>query len=76
MSASEESREYHAKDAVSPAVKATLTTGFAGLLMASIQATLTKTNVGALGAFTHYGATVATFGTAAPITLHSIRYLT
>ena len=53
---------YHRKDAIGPAVTATTITGAAGLFIASVQATLTKTNIGALGTFTRYGTTVATFG--------------
>lgn len=58
-----EQPQYHPKDAVTPAVKDASITGAAGLLVASIQSTLTKRNIGALGPITHYGGTIATFGT-------------
>lgn len=54
---------FHRKDAIGPAVRATGITGGAGLFVASVQATLTKQNIGALGTFTRYGPTIATFGT-------------
>lgn len=63
---SEGHREYHRKDAIGPTVKAIGVTGSAGIFVASIQATLTRQNIGALGAFTRYGTTIATFGTLAP----------
>jgi len=59
-----EQPQYHPKDAITPAVKDAGITGAAGLLVASIQSTLTKRNIGALGPITHYGGTIATFGTA------------
>ena len=58
-----EEEDYHAKDAIAPAVKSAGITGFAGVFVASIQATLTRRNIGALGTFTHYGGTIATFST-------------
>ena len=58
---SHEEEEYYPKDAITPAVKAAGITGFAGTFVASIQATLTRRNIGALGTFTHYGGTIATF---------------
>ena len=58
---SHDEEDYHPVDAIAPAVKAAATTGVAGLFIASIQSTLTKRNIGALGAFTHYGGTIATF---------------
>lgn len=54
--------DFHRKDAIGPSVKATGITGAAGIFVASVQATLTKRNIGALGVVTRYGATVATFG--------------
>lgn len=59
----EEKEAYHPKDAIAPALKATGITGTGGLFVASVQATLTRHNIGALGTFTHYGGTIAVFGT-------------
>nr|POF08258.1 nadh-ubiquinone oxidoreductase 21.3 kda subunit [Quercus suber] len=53
--------QYHPKDAIGGAVKATLVTGTAGLFVSTIQNTLTKQNVGAFGVFTRSGSTVAVF---------------
>lgn len=58
---SQDEEGYHPVDAITPTVKSAGITGFAGLFIASIQSTLTKRNIGALGAFTHYGGTIATF---------------
>lgn len=54
--------EYHPKDAIGGAVKATAITGSAGLFVSAIQNTLTKQNVGALSVFTRTGGTIAVFG--------------
>lgn len=53
--------QYHTVDALSPAIKATTITGSAGIMVAAVQATLTRQNIGALGAFTRYGPTIAVF---------------
>ncbi|KAK4611575.1 NADH-ubiquinone oxidoreductase [Fulvia fulva] len=53
--------EYHPKDAIGAAIKATLVTGGAGTFISTIQNTLTKQNVGAFGIFTRSGTTIATF---------------
>lgn len=57
-----EDHPFHRKDAIAPAIKAIGITGGAGLFIASVQATLTRQNIGAFGAVTRYGPTVATFG--------------
>ena len=65
-----EDETYHHVDAITPAIKGTGITGTAGLLIAATQATLTKQNIGVLGAFTRYGGTIATFGAYQPRLLH------
>lgn len=62
--------QFHPSDAVTPAIKATGITGFAGLFVASVQATLTRRNIGALGTFTHFSPTITTFGAAVPNRSH------
>lgn len=57
-------QEYEAQDAVTPAIRSTGYLGTAGLFVASIQATMTKRNIGFFGTFTRYGSTIATFGKA------------
>nr|OQO20503.1 hypothetical protein B0A51_13264 [Rachicladosporium sp. CCFEE 5018] len=57
----EQAVQYHPKDAIGSAVKATLVTGSAGLFISTIQNTLTKQNVGAFGVFTRTGGTFAVF---------------
>ncbi|KAI7188578.1 hypothetical protein KC363_g5382 [Hortaea werneckii] len=52
---------YQPKDAVGSAIKATSVTAAAGAFISTIQNTLTRQNVGALGAFTRFGGTTATF---------------
>src|ERR1700710_1489021 len=46
---------YHPKDAIGGAVKATAVTAAAGVFISTIQNTLTRHNVGAMGAFTRFG---------------------
>lgn len=53
---------YQPKDAIGAAIKATAVTGAAGAFMSTIQNTLTRQNVGAMGAFTRFGGTTAVFG--------------
>jgi hypothetical protein len=53
---------FHPKDAISYTISTTLTVGGAGALMAAIQNTLTRQNVGAMGFLTRFGGTTATFG--------------
>jgi len=56
--------EYTSKDAIGPALRGVGVVGAAGLFVASIQATLTRQNIGALSPITHYGGTIAIFGIA------------
>jgi hypothetical protein len=60
----DEEPAYIPKDAVQSAIKATLIAGSAGLLFASVQNTLTRQNIGAMGVFTRFGGTVGLFGMA------------
>merc|ERR1719284_1482006 len=53
--------DYHPKDAVGSAIKATLVTGGAGAFISTVQNTLTKQNVGAFGIFTRTGGTIGIF---------------
>ncbi|EME77968.1 uncharacterized protein MYCFIDRAFT_33688 [Pseudocercospora fijiensis CIRAD86] len=59
--AEQEEHQYHPKDAIGETIRATLATGGAGLFVSSIQNTLKKQNVGALGVFTRTGGTIAAF---------------
>ena len=54
---------YHPQDAIENTVSSGLRVGGAGLLLAAVQNTLTRENIGAFGVFTRYGGTVALFGT-------------
>lgn len=56
-----EEEQFHRKDAIAPAINSAAITGCAGLFIASVQATLTRQNIGAFGTFTRYGPTIATF---------------
>ena len=51
------------KDAISTTLSAAKLTGGAGLLVAAVQNTLLRENIGAFGVFTRFGSTVALFGT-------------
>lgn len=62
MSRSHGDQPYHAQDALTPAIRGAGVTGAAGLFVASVQATLTRQNIGALSPFTRYGGTIAVFG--------------
>jgi len=62
MSRDHGDQPYHAQDAIGPAFRGAGVTGAAGLFVASIQATLTRQNIGAFSPFTHYGGTIAIFG--------------
>ncbi|KAF2717640.1 hypothetical protein K431DRAFT_341203 [Polychaeton citri CBS 116435] len=53
--------DYHPKDAIGATVEASLITGSAGFFISTIQNTLTRQNVGALGVLTRTGGTVAVF---------------
>ncbi|GAB7363301.1 hypothetical protein MBLNU230_g3582t1 [Neophaeotheca triangularis] len=52
---------YMPKDAIAGTLKATLATGTAGVLISSVQNTLTKQNVGAFGVVTRTGGTIGVF---------------
>ena len=54
--------DYHPKDALGAAVKATAVTGAAGLFISTVQNTLYRHNVGAFGAFSRFGGTTAVYG--------------
>jgi hypothetical protein len=54
---------YHPKDAIGESSRAGFKTGIVGAMFSGIQATLTKQNIGAFGAVTKYGGTMAMFGT-------------
>lgn len=58
----EEEPTYVPKDAIRESVKSTMILGAAGTLLAAAQNTLARRNYGAWGMFTHFGATVAVFG--------------
>jgi hypothetical protein len=53
---------YHPKDAIKSAATSGFQVGTVGAMFAGIQATLTKQNIGALGAVTKYGGVIAMFG--------------
>jgi hypothetical protein len=53
---------YHPKDAIGESSRAAFKTGVIGAMFSGIQATLTKQNIGAFGAVTKYGGTMAMFG--------------
>jgi len=52
---------YYPKDAISESVRSAKFTGSAGLLLAAVQNTLARENVGAFGVFTRFGGTIALF---------------
>ena len=54
---------YEPKDALAQSVRSATFTGSAGLLLAAVQNTLLRENVGAFGVFTRFGGTIALFGT-------------
>src|SRR5437763_5518203 len=53
---------YEPKDAIAQSVRSATFTGSAGLLLAAVQNTLSRENVGAFGVFTKFGGTIALFG--------------
>lgn len=53
---------YQPKDAIGATIKATMITTGAGAFISTIQNTLTKQNVGAMGIFSRTGSTIAVFG--------------
>src|SRR5947209_19108759 len=54
---------YEPKDAIAQSVRSATFTGSAGLLLAAVQNTLLRENVGAFGVFSRFGGTIALFGT-------------
>jgi len=52
---------YHPKDAIAESFRSAKFTGAAGLLLAAVQNTLARENVGAFGVFTKFGGTIALF---------------
>ncbi|KAG8629759.1 hypothetical protein KVT40_001378 [Elsinoe batatas] len=54
--------QYHPKDAIGSAVKATMITSGAGAFVSTIQNTLNRQNIGAMGFVTRTGGTIAVFG--------------
>lgn len=62
MAHHEDDHSYHAKDAISAAMKATMLTGGVGLFASAVQNTLTRQNVGPLGIFIRGGGTIGVFG--------------
>ncbi|CAG7919796.1 unnamed protein product [Penicillium olsonii] len=61
MAHHEDDHSYHAKDAISAAMKATMLTGGVGLFASAVQNTLTRQNVGPLGIFIRGGGTIGVF---------------
>jgi len=57
-----EADQYQPKDAIGATVKATTITAAAGLFVSTVQNTLKRQNVGAMGVFTRTGGTIAVFG--------------
>ena len=53
---------YQPKDAIAASLNSGSLSGGAGLLLAAVQNTLARENVGAFGVFTRFGGTVALFG--------------
>lgn len=62
MAGEDEDHHYHPKDTIAAAVQGTYVCGGVGLLMAAVQNTLQRQNVGAWGVFSKFGGTAATFG--------------
>ncbi|KAF2814048.1 uncharacterized protein BDZ99DRAFT_436772 [Mytilinidion resinicola] len=56
-----ESRPYHPQDAISTTLRATMVTTGAGALVAGVQNTLAKQNIGAMGVLTRSGGTIAVY---------------
>lgn len=53
---------FHPEDAIAKSIHATTITGGAGLLLAAVQNTVARENIGAFGVFTRFGGTIALFG--------------
>lgn len=62
----EEGPLYQPQDAIAKTVKSAVVVGGAGLLLAAVQNSVSKQNVGAFGVFSRFGGTFALFGTAHP----------
>jgi hypothetical protein len=60
---------YQPKDAYGSAVKFATITGGAGAFISTVQNTLMKQNIGAMGVFTRFGSTTAVFGAGFPANL-------
>jgi len=60
--AGDEDHHYHPKDTIAASIQGTALCGGVGLLMAAVQNTLQRQNVGAWGVFSKFGGTAATFG--------------
>ncbi|KAF2500071.1 hypothetical protein BU16DRAFT_578097 [Lophium mytilinum] len=56
-----ESKPFHPQDAISTTVHATMITTGAGALVAGVQNTLAKQNIGAMGILTRSGGTIAVY---------------
>jgi len=54
---------YHPEDAIEKSIRSATMTGGAGLLLAAVQNTVARENIGAFGVFTRFGTTTALFGT-------------
>ena len=55
-------KTYQPTDLILETARTASVTGGAGLLVAAVQSTLTRKNIGAMGVFTRYGGTVGFFG--------------
>jgi hypothetical protein len=62
-----DSDSYHPKDTIGDAAYAGVAVGVVGTIFSGIQASLTRRNLGAFGALTHYGGTTGVFGTFLPL---------
>ncbi len=67
---------YRPRNAVTPAIQATLSTGAVGAAAAAVQNALAKKNVGAMGVFTRSGGLIAMFGITESKTAHWDQQLT
>ena len=57
----EEPPAYQAQDAISSSIQSAVVAGSGGFLMAAVQNTVQRQNVGAFGVMTKFGGTTATF---------------
>jgi hypothetical protein len=67
-----EAPRYHPQDAISATLHTTMITTGAGALVAGVQNTLSKQNVGAMGIFTRSGGTIAVYGMVSDIMILGI----